>query len=287
MNEEPLLNEILQELRDASCLVDVSDPSLRNVMRSAVGIRPEPRPSFANSIHARMADFDRARALATSVGDLASWRAVAVVLAIIIGGILTAAPPARALAGELVQEVVRFFVRSDAEVIPPDRLGEPDQGFTEVSVAEAEVQTNFDLRLPETLPAGYELQSVAVSPAGENVRIRYSGPSAADGVMAPVLFLSQQSMPFETRIGPSAEVVDVTVDGIHAEYVRGGWEYVQASEVDGDQNGYQWQGTRIPQQTLRWEMGGVFYDLTFIGSDTAAGYMDKGDLIGVAESMQP
>lgn len=199
---------------------------------------------------------------------------------ILLVALLAASPQGRMFA----QQIIRFFTRASS-----DTVTEPTViPFVEVqeysTLEEAESAIGFLARTPKTLPTGYTLNVIKVDWTKRALIIIYRGPANATPVMTPQMTLTQQEMPFDDLIGPSAEIEEVSVNGDAAEYVYGGWLYIESSS-DLQEKEFHWEESFVPAQTLRWMSDDFYFSVSFVGSDTQPGFLSQQGLIKVAESI--
>ncbi len=209
-------------------------------------------------------------------------RLIAPSLALIfVIAILIATPWGRSFA----QQIMHFFSQAESDVVTEPTVIPPDELQSYSTIRDAESAVGFNARTPATLPAGYVLDSVQANRVEQVLRISYRGPANQTGVMTPVMTLTQRKLPFDDLIGPSAAIRELTISGGSAEYVEGGWMYVESSD-DSQEKLFHWEETFVPAQTLRWMSDGFYYGISFVGSDTQPGYLAMEDLIEMAEDLR-
>lgn len=188
---------------------------------------------------------------------LAAAISVAVVLFLI-------AVPFRSLA----QQVFHFFTQAETDAIENPILLEatveqPALGDL-TDLQRASQVAGFAIRLPQDLPAGLQIVSVAVNPG--SVSVTYS-----DG-QTSLIFLQGLKAESTFYVGAGAMVEAVSVDGVTGEYVRGGWQHI------GDD--LAWDNT-LPESMLFWQKNGLRYGLLAEGQE-----ISQETLIRVADSLR-
>ncbi len=261
------------ETQDDRVHLAIFDALLENV--------PRARPSFRSQL--------RSATLAASLEQTKIRKPRAPYLRLLIPSmtlvllvaIISATPQGRSFA----QQALSFFTRATGDTVT-EPIVIP---FVEIqryaTLEEAESAIGFSARTPIILPTGYALDSVHVNWAVLALTITYRGPSNQTPVMTPQMNLTQRKLPFDDLIGPSAKIEALTVDGDAAEYVAGGWLYVDSTS-EGQEKEFHWEESMVPAQTLRWMSDGFYFEISFMGSDTQPGFLRQQDLINVAETIE-
>jgi hypothetical protein len=159
-----------------------------------------------------------------------------------------------------------------------------------LTLGEAAAEAGYSVQVPTLLPEGFEFRGARFDVDRQAIEQYFALAAHTGPVMTPQFTLIQQSGPFDSLIGPSAVIDSVTVGDVPGEYVAGGWLYNPTgtlTEADGTVvQQFVWERTMVPLQTLRWALGGFFFELAFIGSDTQYGYLDTEDLVALAASVR-
>lgn len=219
-----------------------------------------------------------AREASRSPLRLVALRIGIVVLAV---AALIATPWVRSFA----QHVIRFFTPAPMEPVSFETVIHPEEPTYYASLAEAERAVGFSAKTPDQLPSGYVVDEIRAYVSGQVLTILYRGPANDTPVMTPMVALTQRKTPFDDLVGPDAAIEEVLVAGEWGEYLKGGWMYVEV-EGEGQEEEFRWEETLVPVQSLRWMSEGIYYGISFVGSDTQPGYLDKDDLIRMAESLR-
>jgi hypothetical protein len=183
------------------------------------------------------------------------------------------------------QQITRFFTPATTNVVPEQAVVPATELRTYSSIEDAEKAVGFEAKMPSSLPKGYVLDEIRVNVSEEVLTIFYRGPGNQTPVMTPLMFLTQRRSPFDDLVGPSAAIEELNIAGERAEYVEGGWMYVESAGA-GEVKEFRWEETSVPAQSLRWMADGFYFGLSFVGSDTQPGFLGREDLIRVAESLR-
>ena len=183
------------------------------------------------------------------------------------------------------QQITRFFTPAATNVVPEQAVVPATELRTYSSIEDAERAVGFEAKMPSRLPRGYVLDEIRVTVSEEVLTIIYRGPANQTLVMTPLMSLTQRGSPFDDLVGPSAAIEELNIAGERAEYVKGGWMYVE-STGEGEVKEFRWDETAVPAQSLRWMADGFYFGLSFVGSDTQPGFLGKEDLIRIAESLR-
>lgn len=200
---------------------------------------------------------------------------------LLVIAVLAVTPPGRSFA----QQILGFFTPAETDTVAERTAIPPKDAVVYSSIAEAELAVGFAAKTPEDLPPGYVLDEIRVDASRQELTIFYRGPANATPVMTPMLALTQRRIPFDDLVGPDTAIEAVEVAGEKAEYVRGGWRYVE-TEGPRQVKQYRWEETFVPAQSLRWMMDGYYFSMSFLGSDTQPGFMARDALIELAESLR-
>jgi Tol biopolymer transport system component len=139
---------------------------------------------------------------------------------------------------------------------------------------EAETLAGFDVLEPSYLPTGYTLEGVAYDPQTQKVAIKYNSQQN-DGT----LFIYQQRGDLLNYPDVRAYVTPVPRGDTEGEFLRGAWIYESP-----DTTTPRWDAT-AETYSLTWQMGEIFYTITFIGGETIPPIL-MDDLMAIAKNMK-
>jgi hypothetical protein len=157
-----------------------------------------------------------------------------------------------------------------------------------LTVNQAEEAVGYPISVISKLPQGLTLAGARYNPDLQAVSLLYMGAGQT------LVFTQRpigEIIEF-TTVGASAPVEIVSVHGVAAEFVTGGWKVtgtndrIQSTPAPGTQVslGVYWDPS-LPQYILRWQEGNTQYE--FLSNKTAQGItIDKDDLIAMAESIK-
>ena len=157
-----------------------------------------------------------------------------------------------------------------------------------LTVNQAEEAAGYPISIITKLPQGLTLAGARYNPELQAVSLLYMGAGQT-------LVFTQRpigEITEFTTVGASAPVEIVSVHGLAAEFVTGGWKVtgtndrIQSTPAPGTQVslGVYWDPS-LPQYILRWQEGNTQYE--FLSTKTAQGItIDKDDLIAMAESIK-
>jgi len=179
-------------------------------------------------------------------------------------------PSVRAIARQLFNTLVSATSNQLEVILPSTR---PDELFHDadptnftLSILEAEEQSNFSVR--ELLHLQDDLELV-----GARYDSRYSSVISLYQAPDYKLFLTQHPLGDGRdvfSIGPDAQVQIVDILGQQAEWVTGGWKALSVSDSPAAETETSvtavWDND-LPQSTLRWQSGGIMYELRAIGEE--------------------
>jgi hypothetical protein len=157
-----------------------------------------------------------------------------------------------------------------------------------LTLTQAEETAGYSIRVISKLPQGLTLAGARYNPDLQAVSLLYTGAGQT------LLFTQRPIGEINefTTVGASAPVEIVSVHGIPAEFVTGGWKVtgtndrIQTTPAPGTQVslGVYWDPS-LPQYILRWQEGNKQYEI--LSTKTAQGItIDKDDLIAMAESIK-
>ena len=157
-----------------------------------------------------------------------------------------------------------------------------------LTVNQAEEAAGYPISVITKLPQGLTLAGARYNPELQAVSLLYMGAGQT------LVFTQRpigEIIEF-TTVGASAPVEIVSVHGLAAEFVTGGWivtgtnDRIQSTPAPGTQVnlGVYWDPS-LPQYILRWQEGNTQYE--FLSTKTAQGItIEKDDLIAMAESIK-
>jgi hypothetical protein len=159
-----------------------------------------------------------------------------------------------------------------------------------LTLGEASAEAGYAVQMLGILPEGFEFRGARFEADRQAVQQYFVLAAHTGPVIASQFTLVQQPGPFDSLIGPSAEVELVTIGEVPGEYVAGGWSYNPSgtlTEADGTiVQQFRWEQTMVPLQRVRWAKDGFFFELAFIGSDTQDGYLVADELVALAASVR-
>jgi hypothetical protein len=195
----------------------------------------------------------------------------AALLVLLLFTTLLVSPSLRAAA----QQGMRYFFASPTEslalrlVIPEGPGGTDSFDVREfpLSLAEVEALADYPIASPAVFPRGWEFAGANYIYGRQEVLLKYARPRES-------LVLSQRplgELREYARIGPGAPVETISIRGVEAELVKGGWRLL-SGELPKETPP---PGTEItlnivwdpayPQVTLRWHENDMLYELTLSG----------------------
>jgi hypothetical protein len=276
----------------------MNDKTLTNFLKQladeAVPAKSDVWPKLRSQIEARRGASANPKGFLTmnnSYSHLARmrWVGVSTVAVLAVAAALILTPQGRALA----QSVWLFFnpAAADSFAVPEAlNVDEPSAGPTAVApsfaadtcgadlacqLGAAEAATGLSaLTLPSVNAVSW--MYVEAYPDQGTVILGY----VADGGGGLVLSQSRGDLPSSAwEEVPAGAAVAVTVNGQPAEYVEGTFVvYPDSTEAVWNADG--------PVQRLRWQAGGVLYELSKMGDPQALEYLDQAELIALAESLE-
>jgi hypothetical protein len=273
--------------KEQSDLSKPQPPDESQVERLLAGFNPHPSRGFYQKIEAtpwRRA-VKRERRL-----RIPAWGAIAtatVVVSILLIGIL-AIPSLQAVA----QQIMHYFMPAQADQrsiemtvpYPDDKSDFGSPAYFSLSLAQAQAQVDFPITQIQQLPSGWAFSGAHYEASLNSITLRYQ-------VNGSTLYLTERLADVVeeySSVGASAPVETVTVGEVTGEYVLGGWRLASegSSPVETGVPGTQvsldiYWDPDLPQQTLRWERGGIVYEIRFAGKSP----LSKQVLIEIAESL--
>ncbi len=157
-----------------------------------------------------------------------------------------------------------------------------------LTLTQAEETAGYSVSVISKLPQGLTLAGARYNPDLQAVSLLYTGAGQT------LLFTQRPVGEINefTTVGASAPVEIVSVHGLPAEFVTGGWKVtdtndrIQSTPAPGTQVslGVYWDPS-LPQYILRWQEGNTQYEI--LSTKTAQGItINKDDLIAMAESIK-
>ena len=189
----------------------------------------------------------------------------------------------------LAQRWLQFFLPKTSDQttvqIPISEISDPAGRFT-LTIAEAEALAGFTARVPAELPSDFRFSGAAYEAERGAIVLNYMTQSG--GVLR---IIQSRAVEEYQQIGASAEVEMVSVGGLSGEYLRGAWVIPEVkSALDTPaKTTLPLQATWNPaanSQMLRWQSGEMLFEIIVAGGvENQPGYLDKEDLIALAEQM--
>ena len=213
---------------------------------------------------------------------------LAILLMILLAGAIGLIPPIRAIA----RQIIYSFISAPSNQIEVQvTLTSPGDLFNYTR------PSNFPLSLDEAQSlAGFQAKQILPLPE----RLRLVGARYDPGYHALILlYQSDQFTLFLTQrplgnsqdvfsIGQEATVQMVMIGDVQGEFVRGGWKVVSTQTAPGSQTPESpvnitavWDNA-LPQSTLRWQAGGMAYEIRAVGEDGPS----QSDLINWANELK-
>jgi hypothetical protein len=245
------------------------------------------RPSPGERFQRRMADAPwmlnstsrGSKMMSTRALRFVAVASLALILSLIV---LLATPWGRTFAQELLRffqsaPVEQFDVPAQVEPTNPDLLPTA-MPPTFITVAEAEAQIGFDAKeLPE-VPSGLDFLGATVVPSLEMIQLNYNCTGGGCG-----LFIMQSRGGWQdtqwSAIPAAGAIESVTINDLPGEYVKGAF-VVFAGDTQSTWN------PNAPIQRLRWQDGGMYFEIEMAGDVEPAEWIDREALIGLAESLR-
>ena len=189
----------------------------------------------------------------------------------------------------MAQRFTLFFSPSPSNIgvgtITALETSHPQERFN-LNINQVEDLIGFKIKTPGEIPEEFRLEGVAYDEIREAAILNYMTESR-DLVMR----VSMQKFDADyQRIGPEAEIEFVTIGAFTGEYVSGGWMIPEVeSGIDNTVIPSKTQtfwDINVKLQTLRWSDGEFLYEIILAGGNDKNGYLDKIELVSIAESMQ-
>ena len=248
-------------------------------------IQPRPGPRFHQKMAEQPWSRRRQRSFWAGMTPLRTASSLGLVLLLVVGVSLIS-PSWDTLA----QRISQFFYPTAEEQISleidPDEIKDPLARF-DLSIAQAEELAGFDIKIPATVPPELEFTGADYNETRAATILNYT---TADGRL--VLRITQQRPgPDYQGIGPAALVEKVQIGALAGEYVAGGW-MIPVPEVEsgidapiGPATPQATWNAEVKLQTLRWSDAEFLYEIILAGGAGQPGYLDKDDLIALANRM--
>ena len=215
------------------------------------------------------------------------WGLVIVLVVSLLGAVILI-PPVRAIA----RQIIYSFISAPSNQIeiqatlssPGDLFNYTDPSNFTLSLDEAQSLAGFQVRQILPIPAGLTLVGARYDPDYHALTILYRDAHFS-------LFLTQRTLGNSQdvfSIGQAATVEVVKIGVIQAEYVQGGWKAISTQPAPENQARGNlinitatWDST-LPQSTLRWQAGGIAYEIRAVGE----GGPTQSDLINWANELK-
>lgn len=213
---------------------------------------------------------------------------LAIVLVVFLAGAILLIPPVRAIA----RQIIFSFISAPSNQIevqttlssPGDLFNFTDPSNFSLSLDEAQSKAGFQVRQILPLPAGLTLVGARYDPDYHVVTILYRSAHFSLFFTQRLLGNSQDVF----SIGQGATVEMVKIGDIQAEFVQGGWKAISTQPSPESQTPESlvnitaiWDNA-LPQSTLRWQTGGMAYEIRTIGE----GGPSQSDLINWANELK-
>ena len=259
-------------------------PSEEEIEKLLRKVKPLPNPEF----HQRMVKQSWIRAPRNPILSRRNSLKAVISLGIIIAigiGITLISPSLNTMA----QRFTLFFLPSQSNnefgVISALETSHPQERF-DLNINQAEEFIDFKLKSPRDIPDEFQLEGVAYDELREAVILNYMTESR-DLVMR----VSMQKVDADyQQVDPEAAIEFVSIGPFKGEYVSGGWAIPEVeSEIVNTNIPSKTQAIwdiNVKLQTLRWSDGEFLYEIILAGGNDQNGYLDRDDLVSIAESMQ-
>jgi hypothetical protein len=189
-------------------------------------------------------------------------------------------PQGRAFA----QTILRFFTRAESNTfplqpsqIPMEELDAPstvEPPASLISIAEAELQANFDAAELASVPEGFEYLGARVY--GNAIHLEYAVPGGGGN-----LIITQSKEGFiqsDWDKVPEEAIVPVKIAGSDGEFAEGTF-VVPAGSTSATWN------SDAPILRLRWVKDGIWFEMAKFGDVERIAYLDQPGMIALAESL--
>ena len=263
--------------------MDNKIPSEEEITDLLEQIQPLPTPG----LNQKMANqpWNRTRDI-TSQFDFTLMRAAVAfgLLLLFILGISLLSPSLNTLAQHFAQF---FFAAPSSQVdlaMAPLETSHPTERFN-LTIPEAEASAGFKMKIPSTVPQGFELIGATYDEFREAIILHYT--TDPRGL---VLRISQQQVDSDFQgVGPEAIVEVVAIGPYPGEFVSGGWMIPEVeSRIGATKSSNELQAVwdaNVNLQTLRWSDSEFLYEIILAGNRKQPSYLDKEDLISLANRM--
>lgn len=245
-------------------------------------IQPLPKPGFHQKMAKKPWNLTGQASFGSSTISMRAAISLGFVLILVLG-ISFFSPSLNTLA----QRFALFFSPSPSMTdvaITALETSQPLERF-HLTITEAEDLFGFEMKIPDGIPEEFRLSGAAYDELREAVILNYT-----TDLGDLVLRISKQKADADYQaIGPEAVVEIVTIGPYFGEFVSGGWMIPEVeSGVDAMRNPYTLQAvweTNVNLQTLRWSDGEFLFEIILAGGNDQIGYIDKDDLIALANNM--
>jgi hypothetical protein len=263
---------------------------LNEIAREAFPDTLHPWPTFQARLLSRNSKpSKRGFAMKTQVHSIKTFpratRAAATIALVLlfVGGFFVLTPQGHAWA----QDILRFFTRTESDALPvqswqltplptpggptPDPASILDVHQT---VGEVEILAGYKVLQPSWLPKVLSLAGASYQPDHHIVRIFYRDVNTNGLVLKQEPFQEAGECDLCGKVGASASVETIQINGVSGEYVEGVWKLTDKGPV--------WESDPY-QKTLRWQANQTAFELGFMGPPDA---VSKADLIAIAQSIK-
>lgn len=207
--------------------------------------------------------------------------AAAIALAALVAAFLLATPQGRTFA----QTVLSLFTPADSTTFPlenpPGPVAETEENAPTalppsplISVTEAEAQVGFEIAELPVVPAGFEY--IGVRLYGRFVSVEFN--ALGGGGHLAVMQSREGYNESEWNNVPVGEIVPVKIGGMDGEFVQGMF-VVYPGDASATWN------SDAAVLRLRWVNNGVWYEIAKFGDVQGTEYLDREEMIRLAESL--
>jgi hypothetical protein len=214
-----------------------------------------------------------------------AFRTSAIALAIlaVFAVLLFFTPQGRVLA----QEINNLFHKASGDTlpaetlditpVPTDQTATPDPASildAHSSVDEVAAMAGFKVYQPASIPEGFAFSGGSFDPKTSIARLFYQSVESNGIVLKQQPIGTGDTCDLCGEVGASAEIQEVSINGVRGEYVVGVWKLTDEGAV--------WNSDPY-LQTLRWQQDGFAFELMYMGSPDA---LTKDQMVAIASSLQ-
>lgn len=187
----------------------------------------------------------------------------------------------------LAQEITNFFHRAPEDTLPKhsmqitqaptDQTPTPDPASildAHASVEEVASMAGFKIYQPVLIPDGFIFSGGSFDTKTSIARLFFQSVESNGIVLKQQPIGSGEVCDLCGEVGASAEIVEVSINGVRGEYVVGVWKLTDGGTV--------WDADPY-LQTLRWQQDGFAFEIMYMGSPEA---LTMEQMVGIASSLQ-